>query len=120
MDMPSEAWSRPGESADRTASPESRIPGQPRDAEERIAELEAKNQALRVDADRLRRLLDSALDYAVITLDLEGRITGWNEGARTILGYSDAEILGRSGEVLFLAEDRAQGVFVQELCRAME
>jgi PAS domain S-box-containing protein len=73
-----------------------------------------------VDAERLRRLLDSAADYAIITLNLEGRITGWNEGARAILGYGDAEILGRSGEVFFPAEDRARGVFVQELCRALE
>ncbi|HEY8613602.1 MAG TPA: PAS domain-containing protein [Roseomonas sp.] len=92
----------------------------PPDAERRIAELEAENEALRADAERLRRLLDSAADYAMVTLNPEGRITGWNEGARSILGYGDAEILGRSGEVFFPAEDRARGVFVQELCRALE
>jgi PAS domain S-box-containing protein len=93
---------------------------EPLDAERRIAELETENQALRADTLRLRRLLDSAADQAIITLNLEGRITGWNEGARAILGYSDAEILGRSGEVFFPAEDRAKGVFVGELCCALE
>lgn len=89
-------------------------------AERRIAELEAQNQALTADAGRLRRLLYSAADQAIITLNLEGRITGWNQGACAILGYGDAEILGRSGEVFFPAEDRARGVFVGELCLAME
>jgi PAS domain S-box-containing protein len=87
-------------------------------AARRIAELEEKNQALRAEAMCVRRLLDGATDYAIITLDLDGRITGWNEGARAILGYEPAEILGRSGEVFFPAEDRAQ--FAGELSRAME
>ena len=89
-------------------------------AQRRVAELEAENRALRAESERVRRLLDSATDQAVITMNLGGRITGWNAGARNILGYGDAEILGRSGEVLFPAEDRAEGAFVAELCRAME
>ena len=90
------------------------------DAAQRIAALEAENAALRAEAERLRQVLDSATDHAIVTLNPEGRITGWNEGARAILGYGDAEILGRSGEVFFPAEDRAGGVFVGELCRALE
>ena len=90
------------------------------DAARRITELEAENRSLKGQLERLRRLLDSASDYAVIRLDLEGRITGWNEGARTILGYCEGEILGRSGEVFFPAEDRAEGIFVRELCQALE
>jgi PAS domain S-box-containing protein len=90
------------------------------DAERRIAELEAENRELRAEAERLRRVLDSARDHAIVTLNLAGQITGWNEGARAILGYGDAEVLGRSGELFFPAEDRAQGVFMGELCRAME
>ena len=84
------------------------------------AELKAENESLRAENARLVRLLDGATDYAVITINLGGRITGWNSGARAILGYSDGEILGRSGEVFFPAEDRAAGVFTGELCRAME
>jgi PAS domain S-box-containing protein len=109
----------PNSSPTRLPNGAGRIFGPP-DAERRAAELEAENQALRADAGRLRRLLDSATEYAIVTLNLEGLITGWNEGARAILGYGDAEILGRSGEVFFPAEDRARGVFVQELCRALE
>jgi PAS domain S-box-containing protein len=89
-------------------------------ARRRIEEVEADNAALRTEAERARHLLDSAVDYAIVTLDLEGRVTGWNEGARAILGYRDAEILGRTGALFFPAEDRASGVFVAEMCRAIE
>ena len=89
-------------------------------AEQRIAELEAEVGSLRAGVERARRLLDSATDHAVITMNLGGRVTGWNTGARVILGYADAEILGRSGEVFFPAEDRARGVFLGELCRALD
>ncbi|MBO1076410.1 PAS domain S-box protein [Roseomonas marmotae] len=72
------------------------------------------------ELERIRRLLDSATDYAIVVLDLRGQVTGWNEGARAILGYRDSEILGRSGELFFPAEDRERGAFVRELCGAME
>jgi PAS domain S-box-containing protein len=103
---------RPQDGAEEAAAPA--------DAQRRIEELEAENRLLRAEAERTRRLLDSAAEYAIVTLDLEGRITSWNEGARAILGYQDAEILGRSGELFFPAEDRAQGAFLEELCRATE
>ncbi|MCR0984291.1 HWE histidine kinase domain-containing protein [Roseomonas populi] len=90
------------------------------DPDLRIAELERENRALRGQLERLRRLLDSARNYAIIPLDLEGQVAGWNEGARAILGYEEGEILGHSGEVFFPAEDLAQGAFVQELCQALE
>lgn len=35
-----------------------------------------------------RQVLDSALDYAIIALDLDGRITRWHEGARRIMGWT--------------------------------
>jgi PAS domain S-box-containing protein len=69
-----------------------------------IAGVELENQTLRAENERLRRLLDSATNHAIITLNPGGRITGWNEGARAILGYGDTEIPGRSGEVFFSAE----------------
>lgn len=59
--------------------------------------------------DILAAILDSATDYAIITLDAENKITSWNIGARNILGWEAEEILGRSGEVIFIEEDRAQG-----------
>lgn len=94
------------------------LPGA-QDAERRIAALEAENQALRAENERLRWLLDSTAEHAVITLSLDGRIIGWNEGARAILGYDAAEVIGRSGAIVFPAEERARGAFVGELARAL-
>ena len=84
------------------------------------AEIEAENEALRAELTQTRLILDSALDYAIITLDLDGRITSWNRGAVTILGYAEAEALGCSGDLVFTPDDRAEGVFTRELCRAIE
>ena len=83
----------------------------------RVARLEAENAALRTEAERARMVLEGATDYAIVTLDQEGRVTGWNEGARRILGHEEAEILGRPCEVWFPPEDRAAGVPTLEMCR---
>ena len=86
----------------------------------RVAALEAENQALREANARAQQVLRSALDYAIITMDSEGNITGWNPGAEAIIGYAEAEMLGRSGETVFTAEDRSSGRFTLEMCRALE
>ncbi len=65
-------------------------------------------------------ILDSATDYAIITMDATGCVTSWNVGAQLIMGYAEAEIVGRSGDVVFTAEDRANGRFDTEMRRAAE
>ncbi|WP_428390454.1 PAS domain S-box protein [Lichenicoccus sp.] len=61
------------------------------------------------DAERRhRQILDGAIDYAIVALDLDGRVTRWNEGARRVLGWSEAEMLGESIDRLFTPEDRAR------------
>ena len=69
------------------------------------AALAVQNAALRAQLSQARLVLDSATDHAIITMDSAGRITSWNTGARRILGYAEAEVLGRSGEIVFTSED---------------
>lgn len=87
---------------------------------ERTAELQAANTALRASEEHLRLVFESATEYAILTLDLEGRITRWNPGAQHILGFEEGEILGRPAALIFTPEDRAAGVPELELCRAAE
>jgi len=68
----------------------------------------------------LESLLDSATDYAIVTLDDAGLITGWNSGAEAILGWTEAEVLGHLGEMIFTPEDRAADVPRREMDTARE
>ncbi len=65
--------------------------------------------ALRASEQRHRLLVEGARDYAIHALDREGRVTGWNGGAKRLYGWADAEILGRDFAVSFTEEDRADG-----------
>lgn len=69
--------------------------------------------------ERYRILVQGASDYAMIFLDTEGHITGWNAGAERITGWSEAEVLGLTDDFLFMPEDRAQSVPAQELGKAV-
>jgi len=66
-------------------------------------------EALRSAERQSRQILDGAIDYAILALDLNGRIRRWNEGARRIFGWSEEEMVGMHWEMLFTPEDRAAG-----------
>jgi PAS domain S-box-containing protein len=66
------------------------------------------------------RILDSAIDYAIFSMDLSGHITSWNDGARRILGWTEAEACGRLGEMIFTPEDREMGVPEREIGTALK
>ena len=53
-----------------------------------------------INADQWRQIVNSAIDTAILTLDVEGRITSWSAGAQAILGWTEAEMLGRTLDVL--------------------
>jgi len=55
-------------------------------------------------------MLRDTRQYGVQFYDLERRITGWNEGAHFITGWTAGEMLGQSIAVLFGPEDRARGM----------
>lgn len=65
-------------------------------------------------------LIDSIKDYAVFALDLEGRITTWNAGAERMFGWTEDEVLGQPGAIIFTPEDQARGAPEAELRQARE
>jgi len=88
-------------------------------AEARAA-MEAEAARLRAEAEAARRVIDSAIRYAIVTLDPDGRITGWSAGAEAILGHPAAEAVGRSGDIVLVPEDRAEGGFGRLTRRVLE
>ncbi len=67
-------------------------------------------------SDRYFRLLfESSDEYAMMLLDREGQITGWNRGAERLLGWSAEEALGKKGAIIFTEEDRREGAPDQEI-----
>ena len=81
-------------------------------------EAEAHREARRVE-HRRRAIFDSAHDYAIIVMDLEGRVTDWNAGATNILGWGAKEMCGNSADVFFTPEDREAGIQAQEMHSAL-
>jgi two-component system, chemotaxis family, CheB/CheR fusion protein len=73
---------------------------------------------VRYSEERLRLLIESAIDYAIFTMTDDGVIDSWNPGAERMFGYRSAEAIGVSFEVLFTPEDRASGVPAKELMQA--
>lgn len=86
--------------------------------QERTADLSEANRKLRASEERYRLILENALEYAIFTLDTEGRVAGWNSGAERVVGYADHEIIGRPLDILFAPEDRQSGKLKTQLSLA--
>ena len=73
------------------------------------------------DQDALHRaILESSVDYAIISTDLDGFVTSWNHGARNVLGWDRDEVIGESATVIFTPEDVACNVPQTEMRRSVE
>jgi two-component system, chemotaxis family, CheB/CheR fusion protein len=77
-------------------------------------------EELRGSEERLRMLIESAKDYAIFMLDTERRVNSWNTGAQSMFGYEEKEILGQSGDIIFIPEDRAKNDPQKELQKARD
>ena len=67
----------------------------------------------------LEAIVQSAIDYAIISLDLDGLVTSWNEGAHQILGWTAEEMVGKPATAFFIQEDREDGVPQREMTAAL-
>ena len=74
-----------------------------------ITQARAAAEALRQSEERLRLIIESAVEYAIFSQDLERRVTSWNTGAERLLGWTEEEALGQMGDFIFTPEDRATG-----------
>ena len=72
-------------------------------------EQRAAQEALRLNDQQLRSVVESVRDYAIYHLDRDGSVMSWSPGAERIKGYSAEEIVGAHFSRFFTHEDQERG-----------
>jgi two-component system CheB/CheR fusion protein len=72
----------------------------------RLIERNHAEQSLRISEERLRVTMESATDFAIITLGINGIIMNWNKGAINIFGYTEKEAIGQPADIIFTSQDQ--------------
>src|SRR3954464_9174569 len=97
-----------------------RTTGKPLKSGDNVVRLRRDPDPAQGDRTLCQAILESAFDYAILTIDLNGRITSWNAGARNLLGWEEAEALGMDGRLLFPPQDGERGAREAEMAQAKE
>ncbi len=66
----------------------------------------SKRRRQQAEVESLAAIVRSSAD-AIVSLDLEGVVTAWNQGAEQLYGYSAEEAVGASLENLIIPDDRS-------------
>ncbi|WP_422001709.1 sensor histidine kinase [Reyranella sp.] len=82
------------------------------------AETRRALEALRRSEERHLAVVESTRDYAIFTIDTDGRVAEWYRGAEAVFGWAPDEIRGQPADVLFVPEDRATGAPARERAQA--
>jgi PAS domain S-box-containing protein len=89
-----------------------------RELEHEIAQRKRVEQAYREAEEYLRLMVESVKDFAIFSIDQQGRVVSWNPGAEHLFGYAEQEILGREFAILFTEEDQGGGIPRREIATA--
>lgn len=71
-----------------------------------IHDLKQAEGAWKESEERYRLMVDGARDYAIFMMNPSNTIVYWSAGAERVFGWSAAEAVGESGEIVFTPEDR--------------
>jgi two-component system, chemotaxis family, CheB/CheR fusion protein len=85
-----------------------------------ITERKQAEKMLRESDARLRLMMTSVEDYAILMLDTQGHIEMWNSGAEYIFGYTADEAIGQHVAIIFTPEDRQREIPLKEMETARE
>jgi diguanylate cyclase (GGDEF)-like protein/PAS domain S-box-containing protein len=83
--------------------------------EQRVNE---RTAALSASEEQYRSLIEAVEDYAIFRLDTKGNVATWNAGIEHIMGYPEAEVLGKPFSAFFTPQDRERGLPQKELEQA--
>jgi len=61
------------------------------------------------ERELVQSFVDDMTDYAIVILDVQGRVLTWNAGARALFGYASDEIVGRRFTLLHTKGDNLLG-----------
>ncbi len=89
------------------------------EAKRNYERLRQSQESLRQSEERYRNLVEGVTDYAIFMLDTKGNIISWNDGAKSILGYQEAEIIDQSFSQIFTSEAIECGIPEQVLRRTV-
>ncbi|WP_241127974.1 GAF domain-containing hybrid sensor histidine kinase/response regulator [Novosphingobium terrae] len=79
----------------------------------------ARSEAIiRHSEARYRQIVEGAEDFAIVSLDQSGVITGWNSGAEHLMDWNPQEALGQHACLFFTAEDQAADAPAREMQQA--
>jgi diguanylate cyclase (GGDEF)-like protein/PAS domain S-box-containing protein len=84
-----------------------------------VAHADARSDAERDRDDLLGLLVEAVEDYAILMLDVDGRVVTWNAGAERVKGYRAGEIIGRHFSMFYPPQEVAAGKPERELAIAI-
>lgn len=70
-------------------------------------QVDARSADLRESNERLRSIIDSAVD-GIIVIDRKGTVEAFNRGAERLFGYPQSEVVGRNVNMLMPSPDHEQ------------
>ncbi len=71
------------------------------------------------EGEMFRLLAENVKDYALFVVDPHRHVLSWSKGAERLLGFTEAEIVGRPCDCFFTPEDVREGVPQKELEQAL-
>ncbi|KAA9331765.1 sensor histidine kinase [Adhaeribacter soli] len=70
-----------------------------------LTEKKLTEENLRRSEERYHKMISEIQDYAILLMDLEGKVENWNKGAERIKGYKASEIVGKNFRTFYPQED---------------
>ena len=67
------------------------------------------------EGELFRLLVENVRDYAIFIVGPDGLVLSWSQGAETLLGYKEDEVLGTPSDRFFTPEDISNDIPRREM-----